>query len=43
MRAMDIDFQCEDTRGIQIGIEIGNESDGYRFAVGGCSGDAVRY
>ena len=43
MRAMDIDFQYEDTRGIQIGIEIGNESDGYHFAVGGYSRDAGRY
>ena len=43
MRVTDIVFQWEDTRGIQVGIDIGNESDGYRLAVGGYSGDASRY
>ena len=34
MRVTDIVFQWEDTRGMQIGIDIGNESDGYCLTVG---------
>ena len=43
MRVADIVLQWEDTPGIQVGIEIGNKSDGYRLTVGGYSGDADRY
>ena len=39
----DIVLQWEDTREMQVGIDIGNESDGYRLTVGGYSGDAGRY
>ena len=34
MRVTDIVLQCEVTRGMQLGIDIGSESDGYRFTVG---------
>ena len=30
----DIVLQWKDTRGIQVGIDIGNESDGYRLTLG---------
>ena len=40
---MDIVLQWEDTREIQVGIDIGNLSDGYRHTVGGYSGDVCRY
>ena len=43
MRVTDIVLQWEDTREMQVGIDIGNESDGYRLTVGGYSGDAGRY
>ena len=43
MRVTDIVLQCEVTRGMQLGIDIGSESDGYRFTVGGYSGDVGRY
>ena len=43
MRVTDIVFQWEDTRDIQVGIDIGNESGRFRLAVGGYSGDARRY
>ena len=43
MRVADIVLQWEDTRGMQVGIAIGNESDGYRLLVGGYSGDVGRY
>ena len=43
MRVTDIVLHCEDTREVQVGIGIGNESDGYRLTVGGYSEDAVRY
>ena len=43
MRVTDIVLQWEDTRGTQVGINIGSESDGYRLTVGGYSGDAGRY
>ena len=39
----DIVSQWEETRGMQVGIGIVNESDGYRLTVLGYSGDAVRY
>ena len=39
----DIASQWENTRGMQVGIGIGNESDGYRCTVVGYSGDAARY
>ena len=41
MRVTDIVLQCEVTRGMQLGIDIGSESDGYRFTVGGYSGMLV--
>ena len=43
MRVTDIVFQWEDTRDIQVGIDIGNESGRFRLTVGGYSGDAGRY
>ena len=43
MRVTDIILQWADMRGMQVGIDIGNESDGYRLTVGGYSGDAGRY
>ena len=42
MRVTDIVLQWEDTRGMQVDIDIRYASDGYRFAMGGCSGDADR-
>ena len=39
----DIVSQWEETRGMQVGIGIGNAIDGYRLTVGGYSGDAGRY
>ena len=33
MIVTDIVLQWEDTRGMQVGLDIGNESDGYRLAV----------
>ena len=39
----DIASQWENTRGMQVGIDIGSESDGYRLSVAGYSGDAGRY
>ena len=43
MKVTDIVLHWGDTRGMQVGIDIGNERDGYRFTVGGYSGDADRY
>ena len=43
MRETDIVLQWEDTRGMQVGIGIGNDSDGYRLTVGGYLGDAGRF
>ena len=43
MRVTDIVLQWEDTRAIQVGIDIGNQSDGCRHTVGGYSGDACRF
>ena len=43
MRVTDIVLQWEDTRGMQVGFDIGNESDGYCLTVEGYSGDAGRY
>ena len=43
MRVTDIVLQWKDTREMQVGIAIGNESDGYRLTVDGYSGDAGRY
>ena len=40
MRVTDIVLHCEDTRGMQVGFDIGNDSDGYRLTVGGYLGDA---
>ena len=34
MRVADIGLQWEDTRWIQVGTDIGNESDVYRLTVG---------
>ena len=33
MIVTDIVLQWEDTRGMQVGLDIGNESDGYRLTV----------
>ena len=33
----------EDTRGMEVGIDIGNEGDGYRLKVVGYSGESGRY
>ena len=43
MRVADIVSQWKDIRGIHVGIDIGSQSDRYRFTVGGYSGDAGRY
>ena len=43
MRVKDIVLQWEDTQVMQVGIDICNESDGYRLTVQGYSGDAGRY
>ena len=40
---MDIILQWKDPRGMQVGIHIDNESDGYHLTVEGSSGDAGRY
>ena len=40
---MDIVLQWEDTRGMQVGIDIRYASDGYRLTVGGYSRDVDRY
>ena len=37
----DIVLQWEDIRVMQVGIDIGNHSDGYRLTVGGYSGIQV--
>ena len=34
---IEIILQWKDTRGMQVGITIGNESDGHRLPVGGYS------
>ena len=39
----DIVSQWEDTREVQVDIDIGNQSDGYRLTMGGYSGGAGRY
>ena len=36
-------LQWDDTRRMQVGTDIGSESDGYRLTVGGYSGDSSRY
>ena len=41
MRVSDIVLQWKYTRGMEVGIGIGNESDGYRLTVGGYSGMEV--
>ena len=38
---MDTVLQWEDTRGMQVCINIGSDSDGYRLTVGGYSGMQV--
>ena len=43
MTVMAIDLQLDDTLGTQVGIDIGNENDGYRLTMVRYSGDAVRY
>ena len=43
IRVTDIVLQWEDTWEMQVGIDIGSESDGYRLTVGGYSGDAGMY
>ena len=43
MRVTAIVLQWEDTREMEVGIDIGNESDGYRLTVGVYSGDGGRY
>ena len=35
MRVTDTILHWGDTRGMQVGIDIGNESDGYSLTVGG--------
>ena len=39
----DIVLQWEDTWEMQVDIDIGNQSDGYRLTLEGYSGDAGRY
>ena len=39
----DIVLQWEATRGMQVVIDIGSESDGYLLTVGGYSEDTGRY
>ena len=41
MRVTDIVLQWEVAQGMQIGVDIGSESDGYRITVGGYSGMLV--
>ena len=43
MRVTDTILQWEDTRGMQEGIDIDSESDGYRLTVGGYLGGLCRY
>ena len=43
MKVTDIVLQSEDTRGLQVGTDISNESDGYRLTMGGYTGDSGRY
>ena len=43
MRVTDIVLQWEVTREMQVGTDIGCESDKYRHTVGEYSGDAGRY
>ena len=43
MRVTDIVLHWGYTRRMQVGIDIGNESDGYRLTVGGYTGDAGRF
>ena len=43
MRVTAIDLKWEDTRWMQVGIDIDNECDGYRLKRVGHSGDAIRY
>ena len=37
MRVTDISLESEDSPGMPVGIDIGNESDGYRLTMGGHS------
>ena len=39
MIVADIVLPWEDTRGMQVGFDIGNESGGYHLTVGGYSGE----
>ena len=43
IKVTDIVLQWEDTREIQLDIDIGNQSDRYRLTMGGYSGDAGRH
>ena len=43
MRVTDIALQWQVTREMQVGVDIGNESDRYRLTVVGYLGDAGRY
>ena len=43
MRVTDIVLHWGDTRRMQEGFDIGNESDGYRLTLGLYSEDAGRY
>ena len=43
MRVTAIVLHCEDTRAIQVGIDIGNGIDGYCLTVGGYAGMQVGF
>ena len=43
MKVTDIVLHWGDTRGMQVGIDIGNKRDGIVLQWEGCSGDAVRF
>ena len=43
MRVTNIVLHWEGYLGMQLGIDIGNESDEYRLTLGEILGDAVRY
>ena len=43
VRVTAIVLHCEDTRAIQVGIDIGNGSDGYCLTVGGYAGMQVGF
>ena len=43
MSVTDVILHWEDTWVMQVDIDIGNQSDGYRLTMGGYLGDAGRY